>query len=201
MTEKQAAPPDPADESFHGSELHRRLRSSPLMRLVGLAGQAVGHTYKSLLAEEAGLSPGAAAVLGALAWGQGRGLDHGPPGRATHTQLAQRCLITPATLTGIVSTLEKADYVHRERDQTDRRVVWLLITDSGLERAKQFGARAASAEETLLRSLTPELEATVREFLITVIENNLAAVQEFPPGSCRPPGESADVPDLERPQF
>ena len=151
--------------------------------LVGLAGQAVGHTYRRLFAAEDGLSPGAAAVLSALARGQGRGLEHGEPGRATHTGLAQRCLITPATLTGVVSTLEKAGYVRRERDEADRRVVWLLLTEAGEVRAQQITARAADAHSALVPALSPELEAAIRGFLITVIENDLAIVQELPPVS------------------
>jgi DNA-binding MarR family transcriptional regulator len=162
-------------------ELRERLRSAPLTRLVGLAGQAVGHTYRRLFAEEDGLSPGAASVLNALAWGRGPGIAHGEPGRAMHADLARRCLITPATLTGIVSTLEKAGYVRRERDKADRRVVWLLATDEGLIRAKRIADRAVDAHSALVPALTPELESAIRGFLITVIENDLAIVQENPP--------------------
>jgi len=202
MTEKQTTPPAAAKAEFglqkylelherlresdpqQADELRERLRNAPLTRLVGLAGQAVGHTFRRLFAEEDGLSPGAAAVLTALAWGQGRGLvDHGEPGRATHTQLAQRCLITPATLTGVVTTLEKAGYVRRERDQNDRRVVWLLLTEDGEVRARQIAARAADAHSVLVPALSSELEAVIRQFLITVIENDLAIVQEIPPVS------------------
>ena len=202
MTEKQTTPPAAAKAEFglhklmelherlreidpqQAAELHERLHNAPLTRLVGLAGQAVGHTFRRLLAEEDGLSPGAAAVLTALAWGQGRGLaDHGEPGRATHTQLAQRCLITPATLTGVVTTLEKAGYVRRERDKNDRRVVWLLLTEDGEVRARQIAARAADAHSVLVPALSSELEAVIRQFLITVIENDLAIVQEIPPVS------------------
>ena len=177
-------------------ELRERLRSAPLTRLVGLAGQAVGQTYRRLFAEEDGLSPGAAAVLNALAWGQGRGLERGEPGRATHTELARRCMITPATLTGIVSTLEKAGYVRRERDKADRRVVWLLLTDEGLARARQIAARVTDAHTALVPTLTPELEAALRGFLITVIENNFAIIQEIPPVSETDVSET----ELRRPQ-
>jgi DNA-binding MarR family transcriptional regulator len=122
-------------------------------------------------------------VLSALAFGTGRGIDFGTPGRATHSELAKRCLITPATLTGVVSTLEKAGYVQRERDQADRRVVWLVLTESGAERAHQIGARFIAVNEALTRDLDPELEQSLRSFLITVIEDNLAIVQEISPVS------------------
>lgn len=165
------------------AKLHERLHGSPLMRLVGLAGQSVGHSFRRVFAEEDGLSFGSAAVLSALAFGTGRGIDFGTPGRATHSELAKRCLITPATLTGVVSTLEKAGYVQRERDQADRRVVWLVLTESGAERANQIGARFIAVNEALTRDLDPELEQSLRSFLITVIENNLAIVQEISPVS------------------
>ena len=82
-------------------------------------------------------------MLSALAFGTGRGIDGRQPGRATHSELAKRCLITPATLTGIVSTLEKAGYVRRERDRADRRVVWLLLTETG-KSAPRRSARASA---------------------------------------------------------
>lgn len=166
------------------ASLRRRLLGSPLMRLVGLAGQSVGHSFRRVFADEDGLSPGSAAVLSALAFGTGPGFAAaGTPGRSTHSDLAKRCMITPATLTGVVSTLEKAGYVSRERDQADRRVVWLLLTESGELRAKQIGARFIAANDALTRDLDPEFEEALRAFLITVIENNFAIVQEIPPVS------------------
>lgn len=172
------APPPPAPPAQTDVDLHQRLLGSPTMRLVGLAGQAMGNRYRRVLAEEDGLSPGAAAVLNALAWGQGRGLAAGTPGRATHSELAQRCLITPATLTGLVSTLEKAGYVRRRRDESDRRVVWLTLTEAGEARSREIALRAKAANDELMRKLTPELEAALRDFLITVIENDLAVVHQ-----------------------
>jgi DNA-binding MarR family transcriptional regulator len=173
-----------ASDPERASLLHAHLRDSPLMRLVGLAGQSVGHSFRRVFAEEDGLSPGSASVLSALAFGTGRGFaNEGTPGRATHSELAKRCLITPATLTGVVSTLEKAGYVRRERDRADRRVVWLLLTETGEERAKEIGARFSAVNEALTRDIDPALEQSLRSFLITVIENNFAIVQEIPPVS------------------
>jgi DNA-binding MarR family transcriptional regulator len=191
------SPPAGAARS-EGSELHERLLGEPIMRLVGLAGQAVGNRFRRATAEEDGLSPGAGAVLLTLAFGRGRTIETGAPGRATHTELAQRCMITPATLTGIVSTLEKAGYVRRDRDHADRRVVWLVLTEEGAVRARQIGARITDANAELMKALTPELEAAMRGFLITVIENDLAVVQEAPALSEHRTPSAAPVPG--RPQ-
>jgi DNA-binding MarR family transcriptional regulator len=174
------APEPPQRSPQEVAELQERLRSWPLLRLLTLAGHSTGNRFRRVLADEDGLSPGAAAVLTMLAWGSGRCLAAGTPGRATHSDLAGRCMITPATLTGIVSTLEKAGYVRRERDTADRRVVWLLLTEAGATRAKEIGDRATAANTDLVRSLTPEIERLLRDFLITVIENDLAIVQEAP---------------------
>lgn len=185
MTSDERAGPSGPGPSPYGApqdaeQLQERLRSWPLLRLLTLAGHSTGNRFRRVLAEEDGLSPGAAAVLTMLAWGSGRGLAAGTPGRATHSDLAARCMIAPATVTGIVSTLEKAGYVRRERDTADRRVVWLATTDAGTARAKEIGERAMAANEQIVRSLTPEIERVLRDFLITVIENDPAIVQEAP---------------------
>ena len=187
-------------------DLHEHLREAPIMRLLGLAGQSVGNRFRRAFAEEDGLSPGAAAVLLGLAFGTGRTIDVGQPGRATHSQLAQRCMITPATLTGIVSTLEKAGYVRRDRDRADRRVVWLVLTTEGEVRARQIGARIGAANDELRTHLTPELEAAVRGFLLSVIEQDFAVVERLPawadgnPADQDVSADSEDQPDFGRPQ-
>src|SRR5262249_45382179 len=110
------------------------LSDAPLLRLVSLAGHMVSQRVGRVMNQQHGLTSSGAAVLSVLTWGVGRGLDTGTPGRATHAELAQRCFFTPATLTGVIDTLEKSGYVRRERDETDRRVVWLVLTDAGRER-------------------------------------------------------------------
>lgn len=194
---------EPEPEPPEQSELRRTLATAPIMRLVGLAGQAVGNSFRRAFAEEDGLSPGAASVLLALAYGQGRALASGPPRRATHSELAQRCMITPATLTGIVSTLEKAGYVRRERDQADRRVVWLVLTEPGETRARQIGARVSAANTEMMKHLTPEHERALRGFLLAVIENNLNVLEDpeltQPQPDCGPPAEDSSLESQRRP--
>lgn len=197
VTSADRTPPPAAHPPPERSELREQLATAPIMRLVGLAGQAVGNRFRRTFAEEDGLSPGAAAVLLTLSFGEGRGLERGTPGRATHSELAQRCMITPATLTGIVSTLEKAGYVRRERDQADRRVVWLRLTEPGAERAREIGARVGEANAELKKHLTPELEAAVRGFLLTLIENDLALAQEAPDLSPPASGPQSGAPATE----
>jgi DNA-binding MarR family transcriptional regulator len=48
-------------------------------------------------------------------------------GRATAGRLAEVTGLTTGAITGVVDRLEKAGYVRRERDETDRRKVFIAI--------------------------------------------------------------------------
>jgi DNA-binding MarR family transcriptional regulator len=52
-------------------------------------------------------------------------------GHATHREIARRCWVRPATLTGIVDALERDGLVARRRSGRDRRQVRLELTDEG----------------------------------------------------------------------
>ena len=150
-------------------ELREGLADSPLMRLVSLAGHVTSQRFGRVMGRQHGLSSSGAAVLAVLGWGQGSGLDRSTPGRATHAELARRMWLSPATLTGILDTLEKAGYVRRERDESDRRVVWLALTEAGAERVQAISRDAAELFRGRLAGCDPATEKIVREFLIDVI--------------------------------
>lgn len=72
----------------------------------------------------------------------------GEDGTRTVTELAEVCMVTVSTMTIAVNRLEKKGLVRRERDQTDRRVVRLILTDRGRTLAyahKRFHRRMARA--------------------------------------------------------
>jgi DNA-binding MarR family transcriptional regulator len=46
-------------------------------------------------------------------------------------ELGRRMYLHPSTITGLIDRLEKKDLVERDRDQTDRRVIKLLLTSKG----------------------------------------------------------------------
>ena len=153
-------------------ELRAALETSPLLRLVSLAGHVTSQRFGRVMAAQHGLTTSGAAVLSVLNWGVGRGLDQGTPGRATHAELAQRCFFTPATLTGVIDTLEKAGYVRRERDETDRRVVWLVVTEAGRARTREISKHFREAFQPTEAERDPAKEKVIREFLIDLIVHN-----------------------------
>lgn len=147
-------------------ELAERLHRAPLVRLVTFAGHVASQRFNREM-NRRGLSAAASGVLAALARDDG---DHQrTPGRATHAELARRCLISPGTLTTIVDTLERDGYVRRERDERDRRVVWLCVTEAGQLRAAEIGPhiRAIFAPTTVEQD--PAKQAVIREYLIELI--------------------------------
>jgi DNA-binding MarR family transcriptional regulator len=153
-------------------ELRTSLVDSPLLRLVSLAGHVVSQRFGRVMGQQHGLTSSGAAVLSVLTWGIGRGVEQGTPGRATHAELAKRCFFTPATLTGVIDTLEKSGYVRRERDQADRRVVWLVLTDAGREQSHQIARQAARLFQPTEAETDPAKEKIVREFLVDLIVRN-----------------------------
>jgi DNA-binding MarR family transcriptional regulator len=155
-----------------GEELRESLSQSPLLRLVALAGHVTSQRFGRVMGRQHGLTSTGAAVLSVLGWGQGRGVEQGTPGRATHAELARRMWIAPATLTGVVDTLEKAGYVRRERDESDRRVVWLVLTEAGEERVHAIGRDALQMFDPTEAQCDPAKEKVVREFLIELIAKN-----------------------------
>ncbi len=159
--------------------LRASLQSDPLLRLVALAGHVTSQRFGRVMGRQHGLTPAGSAVLGVLS-GQ-------TPPRTTHADLARRCLIAPATLTGVIDTLEKAGYVRRERDEHDRRVVWLVATDAGRARINEVGQQVNEVFVPTKVEREPEKEAVVREFLIELIMQNREAVDD-----CEPTGRDND---------
>lgn len=145
----------------------------PLIRLIPIAGNVVSQRLGRIFARQSGLTHAGAAILSILQWGAGRRyFDRGEPGRATPADLARRSHITPATVTGIVDTLEKAGYVVRERDATDRRITWVVITDAGRARVSEIGKQTQELFTVTEAEQDPEKVKIIREYLIELISTH-----------------------------
>jgi DNA-binding MarR family transcriptional regulator len=73
------------------------------------------------------LRPLGVSAAGGLALGQLR--DHGP---MSPSELGERLIVTRATVTGVVDSLERRGLVRRTPNPTDRRSLLIEITDEGL---------------------------------------------------------------------
>ncbi|MFC3504321.1 MarR family winged helix-turn-helix transcriptional regulator [Micromonospora krabiensis] len=131
----------------------------PLGRLLVTAGHLVSQRWNRVLAERFGLTQAGMVTLMTLA-------HHGA---LPHREVAQRCYVRPATLTGIVDTLERDGLVERQRDENDRRSVRLAITPAGRERIAALGAMIRSGRPLTSVDADPAKAAVIREFLLEVI--------------------------------
>ncbi|MFY1685231.1 MarR family winged helix-turn-helix transcriptional regulator [Micromonospora sp. WMMD730] len=135
------------------------LRDVPLGRLLSVAGHLVDQHWGRYLAEHHGLTPAGMRVLFTL-----NHLDD-----ATHRDVADRCFVRPATLTGIVDTLERDGFVERRRDEADRRSVRLALTDKGREHIRSLVDRMRTDTPLTSVDADPARRAVIRDFLIEVI--------------------------------
>lgn len=131
----------------------------PLGRLVVLAGHVTSQRWSRYLAEHHGLTGAGMKTLLALH-------QHG---EMAHRALAEHCFIRPATLTGIIDTLERDGLVTRRRDDTDRRTVRIALTHEGRARVENVLAAIRSRRPLTSVDADPAKAAVIREFLLELI--------------------------------
>lgn len=80
-------------------------------------------------------------------------------------QLSERSGLSPAAMTSLIDRLERKGYVRRVRDASDRRRVFVELTDLARSLAwDAYGPLARDADE-LLNAYSDEQLAMVRDFL------------------------------------
>jgi DNA-binding MarR family transcriptional regulator len=94
-----------------------------------------------------GLSPSSGLALGILA-DAGAAL---PP-----NQIAERLIISRATVTGLLDSLEKREYVRRLPHLSDRRMLLVELTDSGRRVAHEFRQLVHQHEKAWLADFTQQ---------------------------------------------
>ena len=101
-----------------------------------------------------GLSPATGLVLSILA-------DSEAPLSPNH--IADRLIISRASVTSLVDSLEKRGYVKRQPHQADRRMLLITLTDLGRQVAGQFRPMVHQHQNLWLNVLTgPEQEQLIQ---------------------------------------
>jgi DNA-binding MarR family transcriptional regulator len=86
-------------------------------------------------------------------------------GRVTAGQLAAESGLTTGAVTSLVDRMEQAGYLHRVRDATDRRKVWIELTDETRKlNGRLFGDLMAISSTVFEHFTLDELDA-IRRFL------------------------------------
>ena len=94
---------------------------------------------------------------------------HGAGGPLTARDLGRECHMLASTITGVIDRLESAGHVRRERDQRDRRVVWISLTDAGRQLVDRLPTFSEQMGQLLGTLPAKELEQ-MRESLRRVLE-------------------------------
>jgi DNA-binding MarR family transcriptional regulator len=77
-------------------------------------------------------------------------------GQMTVSELADRLCVKPSAVTAIMNRLTEKGYVERVRDEKDRRVVYLSLTEKGMEFYEQGNENALKMIEPYVQYFTEE---------------------------------------------
>ncbi len=120
-----------------------------------LATEAVMNTIRTadLLFDRIGqlLRPLGVSSAGGLVLGQLR--DHGP---MSPSELGERLIVTRATVTGVVDSLERRGYVVRSPNSRDRRGIVVGLTAAGLDIVAQVRTLIHRQEREWMDALTDD---------------------------------------------
>ena len=84
-------------------------------------------------------------------------------GRMTAGRLAELTGLTTGAITGVIDRLEKAGFVRRERDETDRRKVFIVVVPESAARIGRLYAPMQEAMQKLWRTYSDaELQLLLR---------------------------------------
>ena len=91
--------------------------------------------------------------------------------------IADKLQITAGAITGIADKLIDLQYLERERDVEDRRVVYLVLTEKGQQLVERLKVRRAAIMEMMFKGLSPD---DVRELtrLFNQVIANMDAMRE-----------------------
>ena len=153
--------------------------SQSLDRLLGQVCR-LHHARAHTLLEALGLYRGQPPLMWALV---------ADPGLA-HSELAARLHVTPATISKMVSRMEKLGIVETRDDAEDQRVSRVFLTDAGLALHDQASRVGEQLGAEAFRGFTAAEVAVLERFLRQILDNLMAVQGE---GTCSGPGHAHSV--------
>lgn len=99
----------------------------------------------------------------------------------THSELAARLHVQPATMTRMVRRVEKAGFVERRSDAEDQRLSRVYLTDGGRAVRGDVEQVWRTMEAETFDGLSEEGREVLRRSLLRVRENLIRATEDKPP--------------------
>jgi DNA-binding MarR family transcriptional regulator len=91
----------------------------------------------------------------------------------THSELATRLHVKPATITRMVQRMDHAGFLSRRRDQNDQRVSRVYLTRAGREIRSAIGRAINTIDTDTFAGFTPEECSTLQEMFQRIQDNLL----------------------------
>ena len=107
-------------------------------------------------------------------------LSWAPDRRMRRVDLADRVALTASGITRLLDGLERAGFVQRSGCESDRRVVYAVLTDAGLEKLRE-------ASKTHVPQVEAFLAARFDDDELADLRASLARLAEGDAMGCRPP--------------
>jgi DNA-binding MarR family transcriptional regulator len=92
--------------------------------------------------------------------------------RMRRVDLAEQVLLTASGVTRLLDGLERSGFVERASCSTDRRVVYAVLTDDGLEKLQAASKTHLAQIETLFRARLDESELDELALLLARLEDD-----------------------------
>jgi DNA-binding MarR family transcriptional regulator len=113
----------------------------------------------------------------------------------TSAQIARDVQLSPATVTGIIDRLQRAELVERERDTSDRRKVYLRLTAKGQEWLTSLPSSLQDRAVERLNGLSPEHRSRILESLNEVLQ--IMEAEDIETSPMLVPGEQSMKPVMD----
>ena len=84
-----------------------------------------------------------------------------------------------ATLSGIVSRLEKYGWISRQKDAKDRRLMHIFLTDYAREHLPQVIAKERSCEDDILSHFKNREAKNFKDLFVKLIDNQKDALTQY----------------------
>jgi DNA-binding MarR family transcriptional regulator len=108
-------------------------------------------------------------------------LSRAPDRRLRRVDLAEQVLLTASGVTRLLDGLERAGFVERASCSTDRRVVYAVLTDDGLEKVRSARQAHLTQIETFFHARLEERELDELTALLARLEDSGEELDCEPP--------------------
>jgi DNA-binding MarR family transcriptional regulator len=89
----------------------------------------------------------------------------------SHSELAARLRVTPATISKMIDRMERSGFVRRQGDPEDQRISRVYLTEQGRAVQAELGHLFRQIEQETFAGFTLEERVLLRRFLLQVREN------------------------------